>query len=259
MPEAPPVELVPSRIRVARPAPSKPSPPSLAMRLRDERSRRNLSVRELARLADCSPSLVSQVERGRANPSVSTLYALSDALEISVASLFETSEQAEAVEVEAEPGGPSKHGLSASQCASDRPRHERSEASKLEASVVLRRANRRAIQLERDVYWELLTPAPERGLEFLEVRYDPQGGSAAKEHAIHHQGRDLALILEGVLSAQIGFDQYELYPGDSIAFEATVPHRFWNAGTVPVRAIFVVLGRCEHPPAGRTSVPMWYH
>jgi uncharacterized cupin superfamily protein len=34
-----------------------------------------------------------------------------------------------------------------------------------------------------------------------------------------------------------------LGPGDSLAFDATIPHRFWNAGDVAVRSVWFVLDR----------------
>lgn len=211
-------------------------------------------MRELGRLADCSASLVSQIERGRANPSVSTLYSLADALGISVASLF----------------GGNKDAGETTDARSDEPLNEAAVAprqsgspavapfaalledlatapgpSTIEDTVVLRRGSRRSIDLERGVHWELLLPRPEREVDFLEVRYEPQGGSMLEDHAIRHHGREMAVIIEGVLSAQIGFERYHLHPGDSLSFTSTTPHRYWNAGSTQARAIFVVLGGWE--------------
>lgn len=231
--------------------PSNATSRSIGARIRAARAERGLGVRELARLADCSASLVSQVERGRANPSVSTLYALSDALNISVASLFEQPRPSEPGR--GAPPGPASDPLTLAASASaevDRgwARRDGEEAparqgtTELERSTVLRRADRRLINLERGVHWELLIPQPERDIDFMEVCYAPAGGSSASEHAIRHHGRELGVVLEGVLSAQVGFEQYDLEPGDSLAFESTTPHRYWNGGLVPVRGIFVVLG-----------------
>ena len=51
-------------------------------RLRAVRRERGLSLRDLAKRLDVSPSLISQVETGRASPSVSTLYAMAQALSV---------------------------------------------------------------------------------------------------------------------------------------------------------------------------------
>ena len=80
-------------------------------------------------------------------------------------------------------------------------------------------------------------------MEFLEVCY-PFGQSVPEaEHAIQHTGQEYAVIIEGALSTQIGFEQYVLEEGDSLTFDSAIPHRFWNAGTVPARAIWVILNR----------------
>ena len=86
-------------------------------------------------------------------------------------------------------------------------------------------------------------PVPETNAEFMEVTYGVGGGSTEGEHAIRHNGREYSVILEGQLSVQIGFEQYVLEPGDSMAFDSTIPHRFWNAGPVPVRGIWFVVDR----------------
>src|SRR5579862_6776838 len=77
-------------------------PPSLdrgmliGPRLRDRRLELGMTARELARRVDCSPSLISQVERGRAVPSVSTLWALVTALRISMDRLFDPAQESPA-------------------------------------------------------------------------------------------------------------------------------------------------------------------
>ncbi|MDH5504884.1 MAG: cupin domain-containing protein, partial [Acidimicrobiia bacterium] len=50
-------------------------------------------------------------------------------------------------------------------------------------------------------------------------------------------------VVSGTLSVEIGFQRYDLAPGDSIAFDSTEPHRLFNDGDVPVRAIWFVSGR----------------
>ena len=57
-------------------------------RLRRARAARGLSLRTLADRLGVSPSLISQVERGRAKPSVNTLYALARELEVSLDELL---------------------------------------------------------------------------------------------------------------------------------------------------------------------------
>jgi transcriptional regulator with XRE-family HTH domain len=196
----------------------------IGTRLRQRRIELGMTARELARRVDCSPSLISQVERGRAVPSVSTLWALVTALRISMDRLFDPAPDG--------PDGPADSGdnaTAAADSAADGP--------------VLRRYARPRITLERGVMWERLTAAAEKDMEFLEVCY-PVGQSVPEaEHAIQHTGQEYAVIIEGALSTQIGFEQYILEEGDSLTFDSAIPHRFWNAGTVPARAIWVILNR----------------
>lgn len=205
----------------------------LGERIRQARVERGMGVRELARKVNCSASMISQIEGGTTNPSVSTLYGISSALGISTDSLIV--------------GSPLPDGR-ASGVPTDATRRggtsgRRSTRSRVGPSIVLHPADRRTINLERGVRWELLMPIPESNAEFMEVIYEVGGGSTADDHAIRHNGREYSLILAGELSVQIGFEQLVLRPGDSMAFDSTVPHRFWNAGEIPVRAIWFVIDR----------------
>jgi transcriptional regulator with XRE-family HTH domain len=198
----------------------------IGARLRQRRLELGITARELARRVDCSPSLISQVERGRAVPSVSTLWALVTALRISMDRLFD----------------PAQDGPAAADVASAAAGGETGEAAGA-AGPVLRKDARPRITLERGVVWERLTAAAEKDIEFLEVCY-PVGQSVPEAgHAIQHTGQEYAVIIEGALSTQIGFEQYVLKVGDSLTFDSAIPHRFWNAGKAPARAIWVIVNR----------------
>jgi mannose-6-phosphate isomerase-like protein (cupin superfamily) len=127
--------------------------------------------------------------------------------------------------------------------------------------VVQRRTTRPHISLEHGVRWERLNPSPEAGAEFLEIHYDVGGGSVTGDKSIRHNGREYGLVLEGVLFVQIGFETYKLEAGDSVAFDSTVPHRFWNGGDVPVRAVWFELKPADWPgesagPAHASGYPL---
>ncbi len=203
----------------------------LGTRLREARVAANLGVRELARQLDLSASLISQIELGRVVPSVSTLYALTNTLGVSMDSLFAGGDLAPPSETSRPIGGLRP------------PAVPEREPSPGESAYIQRATQRRAIELEQGVRWELLTPSPEPGAEFLEVTYPVGGSSSPNDHAIRHSGRDYCLILQGELSVQIGFEEHLVGPGDSLAFDGTIPHRFWNVGSVPVHAVWFVLDR----------------
>ncbi len=79
--------------------------------------------------------------------------------------------------------------------------------------------------------------------DFLHVVYDVGGSSCKDNRFIRHSGREYGLVLEGTLEVTVGFDRYELGPGDSICFDSTVPHCLRNIGSEPVRGVWVVVGR----------------
>ncbi|HXW78092.1 MAG TPA: cupin domain-containing protein, partial [Acidimicrobiales bacterium] len=219
----------------------------LGARIREARAARRISVRQLARLVDCSASMISQIERGRAHPSVGTLYDISIALQISLDGLFSDNRCVRSQPRQAKPEEPSAAldavatGLVDRVVAADAAGDLRSSrqpdprAADSENPAILRKRNRRTLYLAHGVRWELLMPVPERSAEFMEVYYPPGGGSVEKGHAIRHNGREYGVIVEGMLSVQLGFEEYELEPGDSMAFDSAIPHRYWNATTEPVR------------------------
>jgi transcriptional regulator with XRE-family HTH domain len=194
----------------------------VGQRLRSERERHGVSLRELARRLAISPSALSQIETGRSRPSVGTLYAIVSELDMSLDELFGSSRAA----VAAPEAGP--------RAASGEPG----------ASLVQRRDERKGIDLESGVRWERLTPTFEPDADFLYVVYEVGGASSRPGTHMRHMGREYGLVLSGRLRVTIGFDEeHELGPGDSIAFESSRPHRLENAGTEPVEAIWFVVGR----------------
>jgi transcriptional regulator with XRE-family HTH domain len=195
----------------------------VGQRLRSERERHGVSLRELARRLAISPSALSQIETGRSRPSVGTLYAIVSELDMSLDELFASPRAAGA----ATPGAGGPPG-----------------AAETGASLVQRRDERKGIELESGVRWERLTPTPEHDADFLYVVYEVGGASSRPGTHMRHMGREYGLVLSGRLRVTIGFDEeHELGPGDSIAFESSRPHRLENAGDEPVEAIWFVVGR----------------
>jgi transcriptional regulator with XRE-family HTH domain len=202
--------------------PSLGIPPVVAARLRAHREDRGMSARSLAREVRCSPSLISQIENGKANPSVATLYAIVSALDISLDELFADAEPAE------------------------RP-DQRSGDPRVPGGMVLRGDRRPSISLASGVHWERLTPTADPDVDFLYVTYDVGGASCPPDALMRHNGREYGLVLAGRLGATVGFDSYELEPGDSIVLPSTTPHRFWTIGDEPTTVVWTVVGRTGDP------------
>ena len=184
-------------------------------RLRAERIKAGISQRELARRLQLSPSLISQLERGQSKPSVGTLYAIVTELNLSLDHVIRGDGYPA-------PAAPSPESTT--------------------ASPVVRSENRQAIELDSGVRWEELTATSEAGVDFVHATYEVGGATTPDDSLMRHHGREYGFVVSGTLTIQIGFERYELGPGDSIAFDSTRPHRFCNEGDEPVHAVWFVLG-----------------
>ena len=193
-------------------------------RLRTERERLGIGLRELARRVGVSPSLVSQIELDRVNPSVSTLYALVTELGMTMSDVFGESRPGERTVVQ------------------------------LRGGLAERPETRRVINLASGVRWERLTRDSDRDVEFLYVVYPVGAASCPADALMTHGGKEYGYVTSGTLGVQVGFEEYELGPGGSIAFDSSSPHRLWAIGDEPVHAIWVVIGR-EADPRTTTSSP----
>lgn len=201
--------------------------PPVGKRLRAERQAKGLSLRDLADRLGVSASLISQIETGRARPSVSTLYAIAAELGVSLDDLLflDTDRVTPPEDPRLAERGMGVVGTGR------RP------------GPVQRAADRKRIRLASGVMWERLTTESDPDLEFLYVTYEVGGASSPEHEFQRHGGHEWGFVLSGTLSVTIGFDEYELSPGDSVSIPSTTPHRLYNQGTEPVRAIWFVLGR----------------
>lgn len=195
--------------------------------LRAHREARGLSLRELARRLSISPSALSQIETGKSRPSVSTLYSIVSELGISLDELFGGREA---------PVTPVRRPAAVE--PSDEPRTD-------PAGRVQRADSRHAIDLQSGVRWERLTAQPDPEADFLYVVYDVGGSSSQNDLFMRHAGREYGLVLSGTLEVTVGFDTYEVGPGDSISFDSTIPHRLRNVGPEPATGIWFVAGRSD--------------
>ena len=228
----------------------------LGPRLRRVRENRGLSARELARRISCSPSLISQIERGISAPSVGMLYALASELRTSLDFLFGVALPGDAVLMTAHGDGHARPGARHAPPGADRateatgaaPGGWNSAGHGVAAPGIVQRARQRGtIDLASGVRWERLTPGPDDRVDFLEVIYEPSGHSTDARRPLRHDGQEYGLITSGTLHASVGFESYQLGPGDSIAFDSSIPHEYWNASAENVHAIWVVV----HAQPGR--------
>ncbi len=193
-------------------------PDMLGARLREARLERGLSLRSVAQALGVSASLISQVEIGKTQPSVSTLYALASHLGISLDELLGITAPSRA------PGqliGHSGPALPDVQRAEDNP----------------------VIEMENGVRWERLAAGAGGPADALLVTYEPGASSSVEGKLMRHAGIEYAYLIEGELTLHLEFDEYVLRPGDSLEFDSIRPHMYSNRGTAPAKGVWFVVGR----------------
>jgi transcriptional regulator with XRE-family HTH domain len=168
------------------------------------RKDRGHTLDELAHKSGLSAGLISMLERGQGNPSFATLVQLAQALDLSVAQLFHTANSVD---------------------------------------PVVRRDQRRPLNLHPEApqstsHAELLTPSLGHSVAVIWVEEPPGSSSAATP--FQHSGEEVGVILEGRHRVWLDGVCHELSAGDAITFPSTIPHWYENAGTEPVKAIWIV-------------------
>ena len=214
--------------------------------IRRERQRQGLSLRELARRVGVSASMLSQVETDRTRPSVSTIYAIATELGISIDALLSDSD------------GDATAGAGGAGGAMAGSRRGPAGAPALGelACQLVRPEDRRKLELESGVTWELLSDLLPHLVDFMFVTYEPGGRSSSSGKLMRHTGTEFAYLLRGKLKIQVGFDEYVLQAGDALAFDSSEPHLLVNEGSEPAEGIWFVLGRRLTPESHAARVTM---
>ncbi len=172
----------------------------LGDRLRDLRQQHSLTLRQLATAADVSPGLLSQIENGATDPSLSTLRKLAQVFDTSIAELF------------SEPEAPPVH------------------ISRVGART-------RLAAPPGQITYERLTPG--RGdLEVLQAHLAPGDASSAEPWA--HPSTECAIVITGEVVAEIGGDSYTLSAGESVTFDSRLAHLYRNASDQRAHLIIAV-------------------
>jgi transcriptional regulator with XRE-family HTH domain len=203
-------------------------------RIRMERQRQGVSLRSLARTVGVSASFVSQIETGKCQPSVSTLYAITTVLGVSIEDVFERPGAA---------AGSVAAGL-ALVAGGAAPAASATEAALPAAGrrvrPLVRRGEREILELDSGVTWERLGRVPGVEVDFLLVTYPPGSSSSSAGQLMRHGGTEYGYLIQGELIMTLGFDDHRLGPGDAINFRSATPHRYRNDGGVPAVGVWFV-------------------
>src|SRR5215208_6856448 len=176
---------------------------NISERLRELREARNISMRTLATRSGLSANALSMIERGKASPSVSTLYKLADALGISITSFF----------------------------GSDAERKQ----------IVFLKADERAhVSFTRGVFEGLGGEQFVGRVEPFLLTLESNANSGPR--TMTHTGHEFVFCLRGELEYQVERQVFQLQPGDSLLFAAHLKHKWRNPGRNVASAIIIISG-----------------
>jgi transcriptional regulator with XRE-family HTH domain len=191
--------------------PPSPAPPEsihrhLGGRVRQLRAARGWSLEALAQASGVSRSMLSQIEREQANPTLAVTLRIARAFGLSLGELLES------------PGAASM--------------------------VTVIRAGDRAYHYRSDADCEIRTLSPlnlEKDVEFYELRLKAGG---ALRSAPHYEGtREFLTVQKGRVRVQSAGDVEELNAGDSASYRADVEHAILNAGKGDAITYLIVIYR----------------
>jgi len=169
-------------------------------RLRNEKE---VSLREFAKKLNVSASFISQVEAGKASPSVATLKAIADELKTTVGELI-------------------------------------GENQPVTESPVMRERERKSIkEAGSGIDISMLTARdPNKQMEPLLFTFAENATSG--DSVYKHFGQEFVLVLKGVLELSLNDSTYVLKKGDSIYYNSSTPHSFRNIHKGRSEALWVI-------------------
>jgi transcriptional regulator with XRE-family HTH domain len=187
----------------------------LGSRVKELRAERGWSLAVLAGASGVSRSMLSQIEREEANPTLAVTLRIAQAFGMTLGDLVQV------------PGASS--------------------------AITVIRANDRAYHYRSDKHCRIRTLSPlnlEKDVEFYEVQLQPGG---ALRSAAHYQGtREFLTVESGQVRVESAGDSELISKGDSVSYRADVPHAIINAG--PKEAVLFLVDIYSNPGRARSSV-----
>jgi len=176
-------------------------------KIRLVRERRGMTLKEVGAEANVSESLVSQIERNKVSPSVDTLMAITDALDIDPEYLF------------------------------------RDYKKKRKISIT-KKEERNNLKLNNVTYFQLAKISDKDDktkvieVETMLIEIEPGGQKGDIEYG--HPGNEIGIILHGKGELLYGTETYDLHKGDSLSFSSDIPHILRNKGEDVMTAIWII-------------------
>jgi len=179
---------------------------NLGRRVKKLRADRRWSLEELANVSGVSKSMLSEIEREKANPTLTVTYRIARAFGLNLQELIETSESASTIQVI--------------------------------------RSTERSQIYRSDKQCEIRTLSPlnlEKEAEFYQVTLKPKGELRSQPH--YEGTREFITVEQGRLRIESGKDAVDLGKDDSATYRADIPHAIVNQGTEKAVVFLVVIYR----------------
>jgi len=174
---------------------------NLGRRLQELRTMQGLSIRALAEKSGLNFNTLSMIENEKTSPNVNTLQQLAMALQIPITAFF--------------------------------------EAAFVHKDVVFQKLGNRARTIFSHSELEDLGGGLALG-EATPLLMTSKPNTSSGQETIVHTGQEFVYCLEGRLVYWVGYDEYILEPGDSLIFQAHIPHRWENRGDTASRSILII-------------------
>jgi transcriptional regulator with XRE-family HTH domain len=195
----------------------------LGPKLKARRRARGMTLKQLAAKTGLSVGLLSEVERDLAQPSMSSLKKIAQAMEFS---LFDFGDEQSQIDVHA--NRPARR-LKRTHPETD---HEN------DIRTVRAGKRKKLIYPKIPAVFELLTPDLNRAYEVLYVRYKP-GFTSGPEPIVDPPGEKCVFILSGSLEMQIGKKTFRLFKGDSVSYPSDAPVSIRVSGDEACQAVCI--------------------
>ncbi len=170
-------------------------------KIKELRISKNLTIKQLAELVECTPSLISQLERGKTDPSISMLKKIADALNVNIVDFFM-------------PGFEDK-------------------------DVITRVEDRVDIQLKRwdAKIQSLVKTVRNKKMQPFYTIIKKGGGS----HGMYsHDGEEFGYIIQGQMDLILNDKIFTIKEGESFYFSSKIPHNWGNSGDKDVIVLWVI-------------------
>lgn len=176
----------------------------IGMTVKRLRESQQITLREMAKDVGVSPSFLSQVEQGKASPSLATLKAIADALQTTVGSLV---------------------GDNATQPGE---------------KLVTTEGQRKSFKQPGEGIQMYLLSEPNPYKQMQPLLFKLGHNAASGESSYSHYGQEFVLVLKGAMEITLADKTHRLKKGDSIYFNSSTPHSFKNLFKGQTEALWVV-------------------